>query len=1202
MSNFKLVKTAAALALGASVVTSAVATTDASAASKYKIKSGKLVYAKSGKVVKGYVTYKSTVYKNGSKLTGLKGKTYYKAGKKATGTYKGAYYVKGVKKVTTGTYNKAYYVKGVKKVTTGIYNKKYYKYGKVATGTYKGAYYVKGIKKVTTGTYAGSYYVKGVKIVSTGLYQDRLYQAGKLSKGYALYKSILYKDSYQNEGLTVFEGKLYDGVSLNKGLELFEGKLYNGSVLSTGFVKHDEKFYNNGELANGEFGGVEYKDGVVVKYEVKEVKAINASELKVTFSAPVDVESAETLSNYELKINNDTVNPIDAQISDNQTTVTLLLKEDHAFKSGDKYVIQTTNDIKNAAGKKLEKFVSSEQVFGESAAPSLVSVSKDSTNLVLTFDRPVSSKATSDITLAKIDGVAVDAKDLKPVNPTTDNADILGKAGSYSYTLAIQSNLQNDAAKVGTHDVVIYDVNDTTAVYPSKASVLKGSYTISNEAGIPEVKDTYAVNANRFFVETSEAVELTSASKVTVTKGTHEFSNVDGVTPLFNDALSATNTKVDATPGTYYDANGKTIYGVWVVVTDAAANDENPLYKNGETSATLNVTLENYVAKVGNKVGAKTSKTVTLNKNNTKPSINKEKNVFGTDKLTVQFNNDLSALTGSGTPTFAAGDVIVRDKDGVIVTTTGSVVSSTDSSQVEITGTFDASKAPYSVEFKKEKFRNKENTTSVKRYLVNTLKNDELTTTVGTKSVNFEYAQFALKTNKSNIVNGVEKGSVTNAGDYLVDKINGTITFKYAVEMSESARNASNYTLDGADLPTGSKVDFVGDKQTVRITLPEGSLSKTTSYKFGIKTSVTTKEGSKVVSSLQTKAPVELVIELQDTVSPELTSNGKYLVSVETIKPDTTTKQIELTFNEAIKLLDGKDATNDLKVVVNGSEQKVAKVEVITDSSVEDYNKKVIVTLVQAVNVNQAATVTVVAEEAQNGDKAMAIADASDNKLKAGSSTTVSAAKYSNSNAAFAALDAAKTELATEIGKVTVTKDGAAVKTIKIGTVTYTVSANASNETTAGKYVTADQATTLVEAIATAQSAHDAAAATVATVNAAKTTLTGAISTFERAAIEVTQAQANQRLVNAEAAKITADALGALTDSVNVKTKAQALVTAGYTVTIETSNNTAIATTGAVTQPEKTASDVTGNVTFKVEKNGVSQDVTISLTVNKKAA
>lgn len=1027
MANFKFVKSATAAVLGASVLTTAVVVpgADASAKTTYKVnKYGYLVNAKTNKKVNGYKTYKGKLYKNGKKFTGKTSYgTYYVKGKKFTGKTKyGYYYVNG--KRFTGTTKYGYYYVNGKRFNGKTKYGNLYVNGKRYTGTTKYGYTYYNGKRVE-GEYKGKVYANGKKY--TGVYKDKLYKNGVLNVGLYLHNGKLYEDAGLNEGKDLYKEVLYDGATPNKGLALYEGKLYNDSALATGYVTFDEKLYNDGALFTGEKDGVEYKDGVVVKYEVTSVKAINASELKVTFSAPVDAESATLLSNYELKVNDSTVTPVNAQISADKTTVTLLLNENDAFKAGDKYVIQTTNDIKNTNGKKLEKFVSGEQVFGESAAPTLVSVSNASTNLVLTFDRPVSSKAASDITLAKIDGVAVTAKDLKPVNPTTVGGDILGKAGSYSYTLAIQAGLQNDAAKVGTHDVVIYDVNDTTAAYPSKASVLKGSYTISNEAGIPEVKDTYAVNANRFFVETSQAVKLTSASKVTVTKGTHEFTNVD---TAYDDALSVSATKVDATPGTYYDANGKTITGVWVVVSDeAAAGEENPLYKNGETSATLNVTLENYVAAVGNKVGAKTTKSVTLNKNNTKPSINKEKNVFATNKLTVQFNNNLASLTNNAVvPTFATGDVVVRDKDGVIVEGTSATATG---DKVEITPaigkSFDAAKAPYSVEFKKETFRNQENTTSVKAYLVNTLKNDELTTTVGTKSVNFEYAQFALTTNESAGV-AAGNGTVDNAGDYAVDSTNNTITFKYAVEMDDSARNVANYTLDGEALPAGSKADFVGDKQTVRITLPDGALSKSTSYKFGIKSTVTTKEGSKIVSSLQTKAPVEVVLGLRDTVSPELAAAGKYLVNVETVKPDTTTKQIEVTFNEAIKINDGTvtnagtDATNDFKVVINGSEQKVVSVDPVTSG--EDKDKKLVITLQSAVNVNQAATITVVGDDAQTGDKAIAVLDAANNKLKAGSSTTISAYKYSNSNVAFTDAEAANADKDAIAATGTINADG----------------------------------------------------------------------------------------------------------------------------------------------------------------------------------
>lgn len=152
MTNYKLkfVKSAAALALGASVITSAVVAGDVSASAKttYKVSNGKLVNAKTKKAIKGYKSYKSVLYKDGKKFTGTyKGKNY-KSGKLFTGTTSyGNYYKNGVKftgKTSTGTY---------------------YKNGKKFNGTTSyGYYYINGKRA------EGIVVVKGV---------DVLYKNGK---------------------------------------------------------------------------------------------------------------------------------------------------------------------------------------------------------------------------------------------------------------------------------------------------------------------------------------------------------------------------------------------------------------------------------------------------------------------------------------------------------------------------------------------------------------------------------------------------------------------------------------------------------------------------------------------------------------------------------------------------------------------------------------------------------------------------------------------------------------------------------------------------------------------------------------------------------------------------------------------------------------------------------------------------------------
>ena len=240
---------------------------------------------------------------------------------------------------------------------------------------------------------------------------------------------------------------------------------------------------------------------------------------------------------------------------------------------------------------------------------------------------------------------------------------------------------------------------------------------------------------------------------------------------------------------------------------------------------------------------------------------------------------------------------------------------------------------------------------------------------------------------------------LTNAGDVKITQSNGfsdTIEVLYGQDMSESARNLSNYQLDGKALPAGSTVDFVDGKDKVKIVLPEGSLKSTTSYMFTIKTDVTTKEGSIIVGSTQTKKPAEVLIELADTVAPTMVS-AVYLRSDEDIKPGSKSNILEVTMSEDVKL-NGASSTDaklldDIKVTVAGS--NIA----IDDISVDPSNsKRLLVTLNEYVNISQSAKIVAVAEEDQKEtSKTTHITDIEGNKLKAGSNTTATNSKFSTS-------------------------------------------------------------------------------------------------------------------------------------------------------------------------------------------------------------
>jgi uncharacterized repeat protein (TIGR02059 family) len=687
---------------------------------------------------------------------------------------------------------------------------------------------------------------------------------------------------------------------------------------------------------------------------VETVSAINASEVLVTFNQDVDVTSAEKAANYELKVNDVDVTIKDIEVDGNEAI--LLLDDTSYFQAGDKYVIQTNDAITSKGGEKIQKFVSDEQTFDASKAPSLKSVTSDASGLELEFDRPVASDDSNDedVTLIKVDGVALSSKNLQPVANTDADTDTLDVAGNYKYTVSGLTSDEIEALlEVGTHEVVIYDAKDTAAEYSKVASVLTGEYTVSDDVTAPEVTGIEAINANKFFVYTNTAVDLSNA-KLIVEKGNHEFTTDSTLTT--DNPVTADST-VDAVAGTY-----KNKTGVYVIVTEDndGTVDENPLYKNGETSVNLKVTLENY--KADGLIGKKSVETVTLEKNDSKPVV-KETAINGTD-LEVTFEDNLA---GSLSPS----DVVVRDKDGVIKS-----VSSISLSMDTVTVTLsDVDDEPYTVEFKANKFAYAENDSSVSGYIVNTLKNDKLTATVESSESNFKYTEFDL-TSASSLPS------------------NNVIEIDYGKEMSESARQESNYKLDGKALPAGSTVDFFNDKETVRITLPKGTLKASTQYKLSVSTDVTTAVGSHIVGSLQTKAAAETVISLADNVAPELKS-AKYLRADEEVKSTTTSDQIEITFTEELlAVADTTESQNDFKVVVNGT---TIGVNAVTDGTPED--EKLVLTLAQEINVSQAATISIIAEGAQTGDKAIVIKDLASNKAKAAQEVSATTSKYSTAYA-----------------------------------------------------------------------------------------------------------------------------------------------------------------------------------------------------------
>lgn len=682
---------------------------------------------------------------------------------------------------------------------------------------------------------------------------------------------------------------------------------------------------------------------VNVAPEVVSVSAINAEEVLVTFSKDVSATAADK-ANYEISKNGTklagSVAIEDIKVTGNTALIRLVAGQQAV--EGDKYVIQTTDAITTTTGEALPRYASPEYTYKNGATPALQNVDLDAATdtLTLSFDRPVASATT----LVKVDGIDIVNKNLTAEAPT--------KAGNYKYTIALDgagvtaAQLKSFKAE-GSHEVVIFDVKDTAITNPVVNSVVNGAYTVTTDTAAPTVISVQALNANKFFVETNRAVDLTTAS-LKVEKGTHEF--VKG-------AVASDFSVLDYEVGTL---DGKP--GVYVVVTDANPNglDENPLYKGTESSANLKVTFENY--KANDLIGAKYVGNVTLSKDATKPEVKTTALDVTNNKLSVTFKENLDAAP-------AANDVIVRDKDGVVIPTTNVALKVTaptpetdDDSVVEVTfaaGTLKDDKAPYTVEFKAGKIQYADNKSSVADYIVKSQKNDKVVATVRSSESGFKYKTFADLA-----------GTVTDT--------NNVIEIDYNAEMTDSARQAANYKLDGKALPAGTTVDFIADTENVKITLPEDSVKTSTGYKLTISTDVTTKAGEQVVKDLQTKGSYEAVVNLVDNTKPEL----KSAVYVVASNDATATSKIKLTFNEDLGSgLTMADVAKNLKVVINNSEQDLSGASVaqsLTDADVLE------ITLGTPVAISQAATITVIADNA--GDVHITDASATPNEAKVGSS------------------------------------------------------------------------------------------------------------------------------------------------------------------------------------------------------------------------
>lgn len=683
-------------------------------------------------------------------------------------------------------------------------------------------------------------------------------------------------------------------------------------------------------------------------------------------------ESAAKNSNYEISING-TIIPgatiIEDIVVDGKTALIRLnegssLPSSHQFRLGDKIVVQTTDAITSADGTVLPRYSSEEIVYNVTTAPTVKNVAIDRTagseSLTIEFDRPVDTT----VDLVKIDGISLTNATLVAVDDTI--------AGNYSYTFDIslsangavgsapaltQSQLDSIKEK-GNHEVTIFALTDTASANPAVNAAVNATYTVSEDTTAPKVISVTAVNGNKFFVETNRAVTL-DRTAIKVEKGTHEFSNASSAN--FANPAAASASEVVAAPGT---RNGKP--GIYVAIKEAPTTDENPLYKGTETTASLKVTLENY--KANDLIGTKYVGNVSLTKDTVKPKV-KTNELVSANQMTVTFEKPVTQVN-----TLANDEVVVRDKDGVVLSTTVSSVTG-DTLTIASSAAFATDKGPFTVEIAANELYYNETTSSVAAYQATSLRNDKLTTIVRPSESGFKYVEFVNGSSTSDLDGVVTQ--TTAAGKNV-------ITIDYKTEMTDSAKLASNYKLDGKALPAGTVVDFVGDKENVHITLPKEAVKADGSFLLEISTNVTTESGSKVVKDLQTRTPYTTTVVLADDTKPVL----KEAVFIKASNASTTSDVIKLTFTEDIaNSVTATNAVKNLEVTINGSKQNVS----IAASELSDGDNEVVITLPSAVSLTTVTNIKTVADE--NGDVFIVDSSSLANKLQIGTTVVADGSK-----------------------------------------------------------------------------------------------------------------------------------------------------------------------------------------------------------------
>ena len=557
---------------------------------------------------------------------------------------------------------------------------------------------------------------------------------------------VVYANRDMNAALPAVQAEVKDGKLSVKSAKLPAGN--HSFILRSGEVK------------------TEAMNFVVEAPMVKEVKAINATQVLVKFNKELDKDTAENEANY--KVNNEALSApaTVAELQEDKKSVVITLassKNKTSFTFG-------VEGVKTADLKAVESFTSTVAV-DDVTNPEVKSVSIASNgNLEIAFSEPLKNINP----IVRVGG--------QPVVITNVNAgDTKVVVPAANYTIASGA----------TASVYVAGAQDTVG---NEMNLFNGSVTKVADSTKPTISSIKQVGQNVVRVVFSEALGTSAADL-----GATEFKFLKGAA-LVSSTAAVKNTAVDASGKTYdVTFTESDIYGSAPSATDSA-------------SVTLLLAKDAVADLAGNTID-QYSQSFTFNADKTGPAF--VSSAVALDKQTIELKFDEALLADATSPVVNNIDetkIIVTDENGVRYTV--------DNASTVIKGSGEDAKV-LKVDFVAGSGMIANGTYTVQ--LQAGAVKDALGNASSAATTKVVVGDSADKTKPVATLD--ETSSATAPEDLLASGVNKFVV-DFSEEVTGSALSLSNYKLDGASLPAGTVIYFNSTaKNSVTIELPDSSVN-----------------------------------------------------------------------------------------------------------------------------------------------------------------------------------------------------------------------------------------------------------------------------------------------------------------------------------------------------------------------------------------